>query len=477
MLSAIRSRNQQLLKRTLSLLLVAIAVGAVAWGYLSAQGQGEAPMYRLERAERGPIVAAVAASGNLNAVTTVQVGSQVSGQIQELHADFNSVVRAGQVIARIDPAIFEAKVKQARADVNAAEHTVLNQEAQVERARADLGSARSALAEGKAQTARAQVMLDDTKRDLGRKRELFQRALISRSEYDTAQAAHDAAGTLLDAAHAKEEALAGAIGSARAQLRVAEAMLEASRAQVEQKEAALHQMQLDLEHTTIRAPVHGVVVSRAVDVGQTVAASLAAPTLFTIARDLTKMQVEANVDEADIGRVRVSGPARFTVDAFPGETFTGRIVQVRKAAQIVQNVVTYIVIVAVDNPDGKLLPGMTANVKLIVAEKPSVLKVPNAALRLRPPGGEGKHRDKARDRPKAERSAQRGDGGVPGRVWALGPEGELHAVALTLGLTDGSATEVRGGDLKDGQEIVVGFASASAGKKAASSDRWPRPRP
>jgi len=469
-----RSRGQQLLKRTLSLLLVAIAVGAGVWGYLFAQGRGNAPMYRLERAERGPIVAAVSATGNLNAVTTVQVGTQVSGQIKELYADFNSVVRTGQVIARIDPATFEAKVKQARADVDAAKHTVLNQEAQVERARADVGNARSALAEGKAQTARAQVMLADTKRDLGRRQELFHRALISKSEYDTAQVAHDAAGALLDAAHAKEESLAGAIGSAQAQLRVVEAMVETARSQVEQKEAALHQMRLDLEHTTIRAPVDGVVVSRAVDVGQTVAASLAAPTLFTIARDLTKMQVEANINEADIGRVRVNGPARFTVDAFPGEPFKGRIVQIRKAAQIVQNVVTYIVIVAVDNPDGKLLPGMTANVKLIVAEKPSVLKVPNTALRFRPPGGEGKPRDKARDRPKEERSAQRGDGGVPGRVWALGPDGELHTVALTLGLTDGSATEVRGGDLKEGQEFVVGVASGSGGKKASSIDRSPR---
>src|SRR5213079_2689725 len=202
------------------------------------------------------------------------------------------------------------------------------------------------------------------------------------------QAAYDAAVAMLDAARAKEESLAGAIGSAQAQLRVAEAMLQAARAQVEQKEAALYQASLDLEYTTIHAPVDGVVVSRAVDVGQTVAASLSAPTLFTIAKDLTKMQVEVSVDEADIGRVQIDGSAKFTVDSFSGETFNGRIVQVRKAAQIVQNVVTYVVIVAADHPSGKLLPGMTANVKLIIAEKPSVLKVPNAALRFRPAGAE-----------------------------------------------------------------------------------------
>src|SRR5438093_602796 len=322
-----------MMSRALSLPLVVVAVGAGVWGYLYAQDEGGAPKYRTERAERGPIVAAVSATGNLNAVTTVQVGTQVSGQIKGLYADFNSVVRKGQVIARIDPATFEAKVKQARADVDSAKANVLNQEAQVERARADVGNARSALAEGKAQTARAQVAVADTNRDLGRKAELFQRTLIPKSEYDTAQAAYDAAVAMLDAARAKEESLAGAIRSAQAQLRVAEAMLQAARAQVEQKEAALYQASLDLEYTTIHAPVDGVVVSRAVDVGQTVAASLAAPTLFTIARDLTKMQVEVSVDEADIGRVRVDGPAKFTVDAFPGETFNGRVVQVRKAAQ------------------------------------------------------------------------------------------------------------------------------------------------
>ncbi len=469
-------RGQRLVKQTLSLLLAAVAVGAGVWGYLYAQDEGGAPKYRTERAERGPIVAAVSATGNLNAVTTVQVGTQVSGQIKELHADFNSVVRKGQVIARIDPATFEAKVKQARADVDSAKANVLNQEAQVERARAEVGNARSALAEGKAQTARAQVAVADTNRDLGRRAELFQRTLIPKSEYDTAQAAYDAAVAMLDAARAKEESLAGAIGSAQAQLRVAEAMLQAARAQVEQKEAALHQASLDLEYTTIHAPVDGVVVSRAVDVGQTVAASLAAPTLFTIARDLTKMQVEVSVDEADIGRVRVDGPAKFTVDAFPGETFNGRVVQVRKAAQIVQSVVTYTVIVAVDNPDGHLLPGMTANVKLIVAEKPSVLKVANAALRFRPPGGETKSKDdKSRERKsKSERSTgDDGRSGVGGRVWIRGPDGEPQPVALRLGLTDGSATEVLGGDLKAGQEVIVGHGGSGSGKKARKGGSAP----
>src|SRR5256886_646184 len=313
-----RAPGRWLQKRTPPLLLVAIAMGTGVWGYLYVQDQEGVPKYRFERAERGPLVAAVSATGNLNAVTTVQVGTQVSGQIKELYADFNSVVRQGQVVARIDPATFEAKVRQARADVDSAKATVLNQQAQVERAQADVGNARSALAEGKAQTARAQVTVADTNRDLGRKGELFQRALIPKSDYDTAQAAYDAAVTMLDAARAKEKSLAGAIVSAQAQLRVADAMLQASRAQVEQKEAALHQTRLDLEYTTIRAPVDGVVVSRAVDGGQTVAASLVAPTLFPLVKDLPKMQVEVSVDEADIGRVQIDRSAKFTVDAFSG---------------------------------------------------------------------------------------------------------------------------------------------------------------
>src|SRR5213593_946096 len=374
------------MKRVLSLLIVAALAGAGVWAYLYTQSIGNAPKYRLARVERGPLTAAVSATGNLNAVITVQVGSQVSGQIKELFVDFNSVVKKSQVVARIDPDIFEAKVNQAKADLASAKSAVLNQQAQVERSRADVENARAAHAEGKAQTAKAQVAVVDTRRDLDRKTELFARELIAKSDLDSSQAAYDSAVAQLDSARAHEQALASAIQSAIAQLRVAEAMLESARAQVEQKDAALKQAQVDLDHTTISAPVDGVVVSRQVDVGQTVAASLQAPVLFTIAQDLTKMQVETSVDEADIGRIREGQRATFTVDAFPGETFTGTVTQIRKAPQVVQNVVTYTVIVGVENPEGKLLPGMTANVKLVVAEKPNVLKVPNASLRFRPPG-------------------------------------------------------------------------------------------
>src|SRR5881409_953566 len=379
---------QPQVKRIWVLVLVGLFAGAGVAGFLLARGSGSTPKYRVARVERGPLTAVVAANGTLNSVVSVLVGTQVSGQIQKRLVDFNSVVRKNQVIAQIDPEIFEAKVNQARADVESTQATVVTQEAQVERSRADVENARAAHAEAKAQTAKAQVAVVDTKRDLDRKTELFARELIAKSDLDSSQAAYDSAVAQLDSARAHEQALASAIQSAIAQLRVSEAMLESSRSQVEQKDAALKQAQVDLDHTTISAPVDGVVVSRQVDVGQTVAASLQAPVLFTIAQDLTKMQVETSVDEADIGRIKLDDQATFTVDAFPGDTFVGRVTQIRKAAQVVQNVVTYTVVVAVDNPSGRLLPGMTANVKLVVAEKSSVLKLPNAALRFRPAGGD-----------------------------------------------------------------------------------------
>ena len=532
------------MKRILGLSAVILLVAVGVWGYFYVQSRGQGQGYRLARVERGPLTAAVSATGNLNAVITVQVGSQVSGQIKEIFVDFNSPVTTDQLIARIDPETFEAKVNQAKAEVNSAVAMVLNQQAQVERSRADVQNARAALAEGKAQTAKAQVAVVDTKRDFDRKSALFKRELIANSDLDSSQAGYDSAVAALDAARAKEDSLAAGIGSAEAQFRVAQAQLVASQATVEQKQAALAQAQVDLDHTRITAPVNGIVVSRQVDVGQTVAASLQAPVLFTIAQDLTRMQVETSVDEADIGRVRLDNPATFSVDAFPNETFRGQVTQIRKAAQIVQNVVTYTVVVAVSNPEGKLLPGMTANVKLVVAEKPNVLKVPNASLRFRPPGegadvvpaagrgsggqgggesqgsGQGGGQqmrerlvkaldltpeqqakidpilDDMRQQMIALRSAglseqerqakaqrlreamrarireiltpaqqtkyeefsggEGGRGATAGRVWVIGPDGKPKAVAVRLGITDGTSTEVVSGDLDEGQEIIAG---------------------
>ncbi len=567
-----------MMKRLLSVAIVAIAVGVGVWGYLYAQSRGNAPKYRLTRVERGPITAAVSATGNLNAVTTVQVGSQVSGQIAQLMVDFNSPVTKNQVIARIDPEVFEAKVSQTRADVDGAKASVLNQQAQVSKARADVENARAALSTARANTAKSRVVVVDARRDLDRKSELLDRQLIAQADRDTSQANHDSAQAQLEASQATEQSLSAAITSAEAQLQVMQAMLAAAHAQVKLKEATQRQAEVDLEHTTIRAPVDGVVVSRAVDVGQTVAASLQAPVLFTIAQDLTKMQVETSVDEADIGRLKEGDRATFTVDAFPGTSFSGQVTQIRKGGQIVQNVVTYIVIVNVPNPERKLLPGMTANVKLVTAEKPEVLKVANAALRFRPPGSEGgagsrstrgdtpaagserggssgsgggpgggggggrenlanirerlirdlkltaeqikkldpvledsraqyrglaslegperqaqaaKIRDTTRQRIRAfltpeqqalydQSTATRGGGGrdgTPGRVWIVGLDGALKQVNVTLGLSDGSSTEILRGDLSDGQEVVVGLTGGgSSGSRPGGGSQPGGPR-
>ena len=551
------------------LMVVVLVVGGVS-AYFYAQSRGNTPRYRVARLERGPLTAAVSATGNLNAVITVQVGSQVSGQIKTLSADFNSVVKKGQVIAKIDPEIFEAQVNQAQADVDSARASALNLAAMVEKARADLENARAALAQGKAQTAKSDAAMVDAKRIADRNDELFRRSLIAQADRDTAQANHDQAVAQVDSSRANEKALDAAIQSAQAQLRVQEAALVAAQAQVKNKIANLKQAQINLDHTTISAPVDGVVVSRAVDVGQTVAASLQAPILFTIAQDLTQMQVETSVDEADIGRIRLDDRATFTVDAFPGETFTGTVAQIRKAAVINQNVVTYTVIVAVANPSGKLLPGMTANVKLVYDEKPNVLKVANAALRFRPPGadagpaggagsgagagtgaprggaagggsgpgtgggaaGGGNRTEALRERlvqtykldaaqqqkldailqenrgqfsslqglPEQERQARvqkareatrqkireiltieqrarydadagsapsggvvarAGRGASGGRVWVQASDGKLQPVQVVLGISDGTSTEIVRGELKEGQEVVIGMAGAA----------------
>jgi HlyD family secretion protein len=442
-------------KRRLSWIIgIVVAAGLITGGYLYTQGIGARPAFRTAAVTRGPLTSAVSATGTLNAVITVQVGSQISGQVKELHADFNSVVKKDQLIARIDPESFEAKVNQTKAQVDAARASVLNQQAVVEKTRADLENARAALAASRANTAKAQVTVIDSKRTLGRNRDLRTRGLIAQADEDTAQAAYDSAVAQQEASKAQEEAQASAVRSAEAQLRVAEAMLTNAKAQVVQNEAALRQAQVDLDRTFIRAPVDGVVVGRNVDRGQTVAASLQAPTLFTIAQDLRNMQVDTNVDEADVGRVKLGQSVTFTVDSFPGRTFSGEVVQIRKAPLVVQNVVTYDVVVSAKNPDQRLLPGMTANVRIVIEQKDNVMQVPNAALRFRPPGVEATERE----RPARPSGGGRAGGPPAGRVWIVGTDGKPTAVPLQLGIGDGTYTEIAKGDLKEGEQVIVGLA-------------------
>jgi HlyD family secretion protein len=310
----------------------------------------------------------VSSTGTVNPVTSVQVGSQVSGQIKELFVDFNSPVKQGQLIARIDPETFQYRVRQAEADLEAARSAV----------------------------GRAEVAVINAERDLKRSKELVARNFVSPAELDRAQSTYDLAA---------------------AELRTAKAV-------VQQRNAALASSRVDLSRTEIRAPVDGVVIKRTVDVGQTVAASLQAPELFVIAKDLRDMQVETSIDEADVGRIRVGQRATFTVDAFPGRPFAGEVKTVRKAALNVQNVVTYIAIISANNDRGELLPGMTANVRITTDSRESVLKVPNSALRFRPPG-----EAPADAKAAAEKSAAaNADGGTKGEAGGAGSAGGAAGV-------------------------------------------------
>jgi HlyD family secretion protein len=378
------------------------------------------------------MAAVVVASGTLNAVTTVQVGSQISGQVKEIHADFNTPVKKGQVIARIDPATYELRVNQTRADLDAAESAV--------------AVARSGLAAQQAEVGRVKIALVDAERDLARKKMLVDKKFISPAELDKAR-------TVLDTTREELKAV-------QAQIEVGEAQVRTALAAVKQRESLLRQAQVDLERTIIRAPVDGTVILRNVDAGQTVAASLQAPVLFTIARDLRDMQVEAAIDEADVGRLRVAMPASFAVDAFPRRSFSGEIRQIRKSPQNVQNVVSYTVVISARNPELALLPGMTANVRIVVEERASALKVPNAALRWRPAEADAPA-DLPKPRPRERRST----------VYVL-QNGEPRAVEVRLGLNDGSSTELVGDALAEGTEVVVGIAA----RAGASGDGFPRGR-
>lgn len=453
-------------KRALVSILAVLVLGGAAGFYWWGNGDRKAS-FRTAPVDRGDILSTISATGTLNAVITVQVGTQVSGTIQQILVDFNSPVKKGMLIARISPDIFEAKVKQARADLESGQAAILNQRAAVAGAQADLANAR-------ANVARQEVAVRDARIKFESRERLFREGGISQEERDSSQAA-------LDSALAQLEAAQASVRAAEAALEVTRAQLAAAEAQVKQKQAALDQAEVDLDHTYIRAPVDGIVVSRNVDVGQTVAASLQAPTLFLIAQDLTKMQVDTNVDEADIGRVAQEQEVTFTVDSYPGQLFRGRVVQIRQAPQVIQNVVTYNTVVAVSNPELKLKPGMTANVKILVARRENALLVPNAAFRVRIEGsalGSGRGggpRAEGGSQAAGERRASASPGAGPGRgpgldargaadgrrqrVWVL-QEGNPVERMIRTGLSDGEKTEVLEG-LGQGEVVIVGLRTQS----------------
>ncbi|MBN9430192.1 MAG: HlyD family secretion protein [Burkholderiales bacterium] len=438
------------------------AAAATAW-WFAAQPE-PALQFRTARLERGDITATVSASGTITPVATVQVGSQVSGQIREVLADFNSPVKAGQVIARIDPETFEYRVSQAQADLEAARAQVFVQRSQVSARRAE-GS-------------RAQVNLDESRRDAQRKEELLARSFIAQAERDRAVAL----------VRVQEEELK----TAQAALEVAQAQVSNSEAVVRQREAALSAAKVDVARSLIRSPVDGVVIKRSVEAGQTVAASLTAPELFIIARNLRDMQVDTSVDETDIGRIRVGQPASFAVDAYPGRSFEGRVAQLRMAALNVQNVITYTVVVRFSNADGKLLPGMTANVRIVSETRKGVLKAPNAALRARVPAhalqaaaatagavstsgsaagtaaapGSAPNSASPAPNPMDDPAPPVAAGSGLGRVYVL-QDGKPRAVDVRTGISDGAWTEVSAGELAEGNELVIGTITPADGRSGA----------
>ncbi len=393
--------------------LVAVVVVAAA-GFLvwrSARGSDVGTVWRTEDVQRGDVAVLVSATGSLEAVTTVTVGSQISGTVSALYADYNDQVKAGQVLAQLDPTFLKAQVAQSSADLN-----------------------------------RTEVQLRQAERDSARIFPLRSEELVSQADLDMAQTAVDAA-----------------------------------RASVASARANLDRVVTNLHYATVTSPIDGVVVSRDVDVGQTVAASLQAPTLFTIAQDLTQMQLEAAVDEADIGQIKEGQKATFTVDAYPFRTFGGTVHQIRLAPEVVQNVVTYTVVILVENPDKILLPGMTANVSILVDEARDVLKIPAAALRFQPPGMTTSRAGGAGARPRGggngrgERGtlAQGGDAGSHeggarpshGHVFLPGAaEGTARELRLRIGPSDGSFTAVYTDSLVEGEPLIVGLASGGRGQ-------------
>ena len=424
----------------IGLAITLLVLGGAWWAQRGASAEVQ---YRTGKIERGDLQASVAASGAVSPVSLVTVGTQVSGQIRDVLVDFNTEVKAGQLLAQIDPESFEYRVRSAQADVDAARAAVL--------------TAQANLLATQTQVSRAQVDLTEAQRGQERTQSLVEKQFITQSEGDKARALVNTS--------------AEALKAAQAQVGVSQAQVSAAQANVSQRSSALAQARIDLARTKITSPVNGIVIKRAIERGQTVASSLQAPELFVIAQNLSDMQVEAAIDESDVGRLLVGQKASFTVDAFPGQSFQGAVHQVRKAALNVANVVTYVAVIRFSNTDGRLMPGMTANVRVVTEERKQVLKVPNAALRLRiagvePPKGDG-----------AARSSSRG------RLYVKDVKGQPQAIAVQVGVTDGTHTELmalpataqsaEASALSEGLEVLIAVKTAAAPRAKPNSPRSP----
>jgi HlyD family secretion protein len=407
--------------------LVVVVMVAIAVFAAFSFTRGSAPQYMTAKAEQGDIRNVVQATGTVNAVTTVQIGSQVSGTISKLSADFNSHVKKGQVIAQIDPALFQGAVLQASADLQNAKATAAAANANLEKAKASV---------------------EQTSADYNRTVLLTKEGVMSQQQLEVSKANNDSAVAAVNAAQAD---------------------LVQSNAQVAQKAAALKVAQINLSNTTITSPIDGVVTNRTVDVGQTVAASLQAPNLFNIAQDLSKMQVDVSTDESDVGQIKIGQAVTFTVDAFPSQKFHGTVSQIRLNPTTVQNVVTYDTVVAFNNPDMKVFPGMTAYVNIPVAEADGVVKVPNAALRYTPVLTQAQASEIAQKYGVNVTGAKKGT--VVAVLWKQGPEKDLVPVQVKTGITDHTYTQiaqVMSGDLKPGDPLITGSLSANASASSAA---------
>ena len=497
------------------MMAIVMLAGFYFWG-----SDSSTPQYMTARIERGNLRNTVTATGALQAVTTVQVGSQASGTISALMADFNSVVKKGQVIAQLNPSTAKAQVDQARANLEQARASLANARAAVVNSRAGVSdaqarslAARSTVQNNQAGVSGAQANVavlkaqqDDALSLLKQQESLLKAGVIAQRDYEiamtaykTAEARYNQAVAQLNQAKLAEQSSSSAgiaqsqaaVEQSEAQVEQSQAQVQQAAAQVQQAQAALSLAEVNLSHTTITSPIDGVVVSRDVNVGQTVAASLSAPTLFTIANDLTQMQVIANIDQADIGLVEQAKSVKFTVDAFTGKDFDGKIAEMRLNPVNVQNVVTYNVVINVDNPEQKLKPGMTANLTITIDERNDVLKVPNSALRFTPQDRQGQGQRRQRQQGDSAAGGSRNGGGdSAGRgnfapasapvlagqtriVWVLGQNNQPERRRITVGLSDGAATEVVDGDLKEGDMVITGQTVSGSSSAQNNQSRPP----
>ncbi len=557
-------------------LLVVLALAGAAGFYVWRPIGGAAAHapYRLASVDRGPITASVRATGTVNPVTTVLVGSQLSGQVVEILVDYNSPVKAGQVVARLYAEQIKSRRDAARADLEQARADLAMRRAQGDKSRALLQRAEALSRDLAAQRDRVRALSAEAQRNVDRQTELTARAVGTQNSLDQARTQLDVQRAAIASADAQIASNAAEIIGLKADITLAEAQIQSAQATILQREAKMRDVEIDLSRTEIRSPVDGVVVKRDIELGQTVAASLSAPTLFTIAQDLREIDIYANIDEADVGRVKSGQSVTFSVNAYPNRTFNGTVRLVRLGAQTVQNVVTYTAIIGVDNDDAALLPGMTANLQIVTDDRPNTLRIPNAALRFRPvpgaapaapslteravaspaPGANPFMERAPRGRPLAdlrerivaevqptpeqiaaidgilsearparepglseeerrtamrqarqdlqrriaaaldperrtrfeammsERRGGRGqtaEAGTPARVYVLDPAGVPQPVAVRVGVTDGSTTELVSGDLAEGTALVIGGGPRNASGPGPDSSNSPasRPRP